>query len=85
MQADENNATCLKNILDSYCASSRQLVSDAKSSISFSPNTIVERRVEICTKLNIMTEALSDKYLGLPLLVGAGRSDCFQYLVDRVF
>jgi hypothetical protein len=32
-----------------------------------------------------MVEALSDKYLGLPLLVGADRSDCFQYLGDIVF
>jgi hypothetical protein len=32
-----------------------------------------------------MVEALSDKYLGLPLLVGVDRSDCFQYLVDRLF
>jgi hypothetical protein len=34
MQADENNATCLKNILDFCCASSG-LLSDAKSSIYF--------------------------------------------------
>ena len=31
-----------------------------------------------------MTESLSDKYLGLPALVGADRSDCFRHLVDRV-
>jgi hypothetical protein len=40
--------------------------------------------VEVCEALNIMTESLNDKYLGLPALVGADRSDCFQYLVDRV-
>ena len=34
--------------------------------------------------LNILTEALSDKYLGLPTIVGVDRSDCFQHLVDRV-
>jgi hypothetical protein len=31
-----------------------------------------------------MTETLSDKYLGLPALVGANRSDCFRHLIDRV-
>ena len=31
-----------------------------------------------------MTESLNDKYLGLPALVSAERSDCFRHLVDRV-
>jgi hypothetical protein len=31
-----------------------------------------------------MTESLSDKYLGLPALVGADRSNCFCHLIDRV-
>ena len=29
-------------------------------------------------------EALADKYLGLPSMVGVDRSDCFQHLIDRV-
>jgi hypothetical protein len=44
----------------------------------------VDARVEICNTLNIDTEALSDKYLGLPALVGADRSDCFMHFVERV-
>jgi hypothetical protein len=35
-------------------------------------------------KLDIMTEAFTDKYLGLPAMVGVDRSDSFQFLVDRV-
>jgi hypothetical protein len=31
-----------------------------------------------------MTESLSDKYLGLPALVGADQSDCFHHLIDKV-
>jgi hypothetical protein len=31
-----------------------------------------------------MTEALTDKYLGLPPLVGVDRSDCFQHIIDRI-
>ena len=27
---------------------------------------------------------MSDKYLGLPTIVGVDRNDCFQHLVDRV-
>jgi hypothetical protein len=32
-----------------------------------------------------MTEVLIDKYIGLPAIVGMDRSDCFQFLVDRVY
>jgi hypothetical protein len=84
MQADEGNAECLKRILNTYCRASGQLVSTAKSTIFFSPNTEVAERESICVKLDIMTEALTDKYLGLPAMVGADRTECFQFLVDRV-
>ena len=63
---------------------SGQKVSDAKSSIYFSNNTEVNRKFEVCESLNIMTETLCDKYLGLSALVGAYRSDCFRHLIDRM-
>jgi hypothetical protein len=81
MKADMTNATSLQQVLDMYCVNSRQLVSMAKSSIFFSPNTNVLLRAEICEALHVEAEALSDKYLGLPALVGADRSDCFLHFV----
>jgi hypothetical protein len=33
--------------------------------------------------LNIMTEAISEKYLGLPAMVGLDRTDSFIYLLGR--
>jgi len=44
----------------------------------------VEVKAEICESLNIVTESLTDKYLGLPAMVGADRSDCFTHLIGRV-
>ncbi|XP_071676904.1 uncharacterized protein [Lolium perenne] len=82
--ADTNNATSLQQVLDTYCANSGQLVSLAKSSIFFSPNTNVLTRAEICEALHITTEAISDKYLGLPALVGADRSDSFEHFIERI-
>jgi hypothetical protein len=41
-------------------------------------------RAEICVELHIDTEALSDKYLGLPALVGADRSDSFENFIERI-
>jgi hypothetical protein len=84
MKADMNNATSLQQVLDTYCANLGQLVSLSKSSIYFSPNTNVLLRAEICEALNIDTEALSDKYLGLPAIVGADRSDCFEHFIERI-
>ena len=59
MRADGANAECLRDILDAYCESSGQLVSDAKSSIHFSLNLAVEEKVIICQKLRIFTEAMN--------------------------
>jgi hypothetical protein len=84
LKSDLNNAISLQQVLDSYCANSGQLISVAKSSVFFSPNTHVDARIQVCNTLNIDTEALSDKYLGLPALVGIDRSDCFLNLVERV-
>ena len=84
MKANLQSAETLKSVLDSYCAASGQMVSVDKSSIFFSPNTGVDTREQMCTILNIMTEALNDKYLGLPANVGLDKTDCFQYLIDRI-
>jgi hypothetical protein len=84
MKADMNNATSLQRVLDTYYANSGQLVSLSKSSVFFSPNTNSLMRAEICEALHIDTEALSDKYLGLPALVGTDKSDCFEHFIERI-
>lgn len=84
MMADISNTTGLQRALDDYCQASGQLVSNQKSSIFFSPCSSVDTRVQVCTSLNIMAEAITGKCLGLPPIVGVDRWDCFQHLVDRV-
>jgi hypothetical protein len=74
MKADMANATTLRQVLDTYCSSSGQLVSDPNSSIVFSPNTPVADKEAVCAALNINSEALTEKYLGLPSHVGIERS-----------
>ena len=65
-------------------ASSGKMVSEAKCSIFFSLSVKVEEKAVICEALNIMTEAISDRYLGLPAMVGLDRTDSFVYLLERV-
>jgi hypothetical protein len=55
MEANGDNARALKGTLDTYCASFRQMVSAAKCSILFSPNTSVDNKVEVCEILDIWT------------------------------
>ena len=84
MKGNLVNATSVKQVLDHYCANFGQLVSDAKCSIYFSPNVNVQLKGDICSELNIMTEAISDKYLGLPAMVGVDKSESFLYLLERI-
>jgi hypothetical protein len=84
MRADLANASALRQVPNSYCAALGQLVSEAKSSIFSSPCTSVEIREEICLELNILTEAITDTYLGPPTQVGVDRLDCFIHLIERV-
>lgn len=41
-------------------------------------------KAEVCTSLDIMTEALNDKYLGLPATLGLDKSESFQYLINQL-
>lgn len=84
MKANNKSVIALKMVLGSYCAASGQLVSVEKYIIFFSPNMKVEIIVQVCTTLNIWTQALNDKYLGLPAHVGLDKTECFQFLVKRI-
>lgn len=53
----------------------------SQTSIYFSSNTDVGVKTEVCAFLDIMTESLNKKYLGLPALLGAEWSDCFCWLI----
>jgi hypothetical protein len=46
MNADTKNALELKEILDRYYANSGQKLSESKTSIFFSPNTVVEEELK---------------------------------------
>ena len=41
-------------------------------------------KAEVCQILNIMTESLSDKYLGLPSMIGVEWVNCFKHLIERI-
>jgi hypothetical protein len=84
MEANEENTKQLKKFMDDYYAISDQLVSKAKFSIFSVPILLLRRESEFFQELYVSTEALSDRYLRLPSMVGAYRSKNFTYLIERV-
>ena len=60
------------------------MVSAAKSCIYSSPNTSLDDKVDVCQILDIMTESISYKYLGLPSMIVVDRVDCFKHLIERI-
>ena len=74
----------LLNGYDDHYAVSGQMVSEAKCSIFSSPNMNVEVKAQVRQTLNIMTESLSEKYLGLPSMIGVDRLDCFKHIIEII-
>lgn len=85
MKANSNNANTLINIWAQNCEPLGYMMSADKSSIFLSPCTDVGVRVQVCNILHTMTEALNDKYLGLPAHVGLDKTYTFQHLIDHVW
>jgi hypothetical protein len=73
MKTNMTNATSLRQVLSQHYASSGQMVSESTFIIFFSPNVV-----------NIMTEAISERYLGLPTMVHLDRSESLLYLLERI-
>jgi hypothetical protein len=60
------------------------LVNKSKSAVFFSENCGQEVKEDVHESLQIPTEALGDKYLGLPTAVGCATEGTFNYVADRI-
>lgn len=78
MKTNLHNVKALKSNLDSDCAVLGQMMSVDKSSILFSPNMRAKISDQVFTTLNIMTEALNVRKVGLPDNVVWIRSHVFS-------
>ena len=84
-EANSESAMRVRDILRRYCDASGQCVNTEKSSIYFSKCVPDSMRDEIKNVLDVHTESLSEKYLGLPTDVGKAKEGCFRYLKDRIW
>jgi hypothetical protein len=74
----------LKQILHNYQQGSGQMVNMAKSAIFFSANCNDQMKEEMKNTTCILTEALCEKYLGLPTAVGCNTEEVFEHIPSKI-
>jgi hypothetical protein len=84
IQANQRSADRSAEILETYHRGSRQLVNTHKSTVFFSANCDQVVKEVVKGSLQIDTEALGERYLGLPTAVGRVTDGTFDYSADRV-
>ena len=72
----------LKDILLRYEEASGQRLNLQKSSIFFGKGFQEESKNELQDVLGVQSEALSERYLGLPTLVGQSKEGTFKYVIE---
>ena len=83
-EASQRGADRLREVLEICHKGSGQMVNCDKSAIFFRSNCSNESKVEVRESLNIHSEALAEKYLGLPTSVGRTTNEAFEYMPTRV-
>jgi hypothetical protein len=83
-QASDRGGQRLREILHSYQQGSGQMVNMAKSAIFFSANCDDQMKEEMKNSTGITTEALCEKYLGLPTTVGRSTKESFEHIPSKI-
>jgi hypothetical protein len=82
LEASPGNLVALKNVLQKYEESSGQRVNLDISSIFFDKGCGEGDRVSLKGAIGINNEALLERYLGLPTVVGRSKYGAFKHLTD---
>ena len=85
MRACKGDAQEMMRILKVYEAAPGQVINRDKSAILFSPNTNSVDKSEVRQALNIVHEAKSKRYLGLPVSIGKSRKKAFEYIKKKIW
>ena len=83
-QASERGSQRLMDILNLYQRGSGQLVNMSKSAIFFSNNCNESDKEAVKQSTGIQTEALCEKYLGLPTAVGRSTKGAFEAIPAKI-
>jgi hypothetical protein len=83
LEVSKSNLETLKRVLARYECCSGQWVNLQKSSIYFGKGCADADCAELKSVLGIDCEALSEKYLGLPMVVGRSKNGAFKSLIEH--
>ena len=83
-KATPENCSTIKGVLQEFCSKSRQVVSEAKSRIYFSPNVDIDQRDALADILGFQTTPNLGKYQGFPLKHSRSSNYDFDFVLDRV-
>jgi hypothetical protein len=84
-KADTESAGRVQELLNLYCRASGQRVNRDKSSIFFSKDCPVSLKESVKAMLDVHSETLNEKYLGMPSDVGRSWSGAFKYIKDQIW
>ena len=84
-RADESEAQVMKDILVTYETASGQAISLPKSEIFCSRNVSDPLRTNLASILGVQVVLRTDKYMGLPSMIGRNRNSTFAFIKDRVW
>lgn len=84
IKANRCNAEVVKEILRLYEKCSGQVINRDKSTVMFSANTSDNMKHNFLNLLGIQSEAINEKYLGLPVYIRRSKPKTFQYLKEKV-
>lgn len=77
-------ARIIKEVLGRYEKMSGQAINFNKSSITFSPNTDVQERREVCQVMQVREVREPGRYLGMPMNIGKMKVSTFHFITDKV-
>jgi hypothetical protein len=80
LEASMESLLTLREVLANYEMASGQKVNLGKSSIFFGDGCLDERKTELMQTLGVVDEALSERCLGLPMVVGRSKMVVFSTL-----
>jgi hypothetical protein len=84
-RSDSRSVESLKDTLKTYYEGSGQKINLDKSSVFFGNhcNEVIKNRVK--NTLEVDSEILNDKYLGMPTSVGRSPTATFKFLYDMIW
>jgi hypothetical protein len=85
LEANVQGVEAVKSILRIYEEGSGQMINREKSSVMFSSNAKRNIKNLLLQRLELGSEAIGEKYLGLPTYIGRSRTQCFAYIKEKIW